>query len=238
MIIIYFHIEILHEYNEIKNKIHVRKGCIGFEKLHYKDHDFTLTYTQGHLKLPNNDPNHPLGNNFELRVQNGAGDTLHLRTVDIEYPEGVHVTWSEHGYDCDDYNSAGDTTSGCRQQNVSEAEITTLKILDIGKGHKKLRNGDVYKLKVEIDYLCWTTCYPEKAICSGTINNYFSPHIQVLRSLYAWGRNCTTLEFIILIVFISLLIVYPLYSLTFLIKRLMMKNVKNEEPTDVNTSGE
>ena len=128
-----------------------KKGCVGFEKIHYKDHIFRATPDNvGIWTVWSSETERE--SVFQLRIQNGAGNTLRLRGVDAEYPVGVHVTWSERGYDCDYYNTADDTDSGCQEQNVSEAEMTTLSIEDVGRGTLDLRHGTIYRMKVKVSF--------------------------------------------------------------------------------------
>ena len=149
---------------------YMKKGCVGFEKLHYKDHLMKTTPAdEGIWQVWSTETERE--SIFQLRLQNGAGETLRLTDVDVEYPEGIHVTWSERGYDCDYYNSGTNTESGCLEQNVSEAEITTLKMEDVGRGTLDLRFGTVYRSKVKITFDVFNalTDHTEIAICSGKI---------------------------------------------------------------------
>jgi len=146
---------------------YMKKGCVGFEKYHYKDHIFKATGMDGIWNVGDDDRESV----FTLRIQNGAGETLRIRGMDVEYPEGVHVTWSERGYDCDYYNIQGDTTSGCIEGNISEADITTLKMEDVGRGVADLHVGTVYRMKVKItrDMFNAMGNPTETGICSGKI---------------------------------------------------------------------
>ena len=147
---------------------YMKTGCVGFEKVHYKDHVYRGTPDdRGIWTVWSSETERE--SVFQLRVQNGAGQTLRIRGVDVEYPESVHVTWSERGYDCDYYNTAGDTTSGCQEQNVSEAEVTTLKIEDVGRGMLDLQAGAVYRMKVKVTFDVFNALadHTEVAICSG-----------------------------------------------------------------------
>ena len=153
---------------------HQHYGCVGFEKLHYKDHLFKAVNVK---TIPDDLGIWDVGDYyresiFQLRIQNGAGVTLRLREMDVEYPEGVHVTWSERGYDCDYYNIQGDTTSGCLEMNISEADIKTFKMEDVGRGIMDLRYGTVYRSKVKVTWDVFNSLggpYTETAICSGKI---------------------------------------------------------------------
>ena len=149
---------------------YMKKGCVGFERLHYKDHIFRASPgDRGLWTVWSSDTERE--SVFQLRQQNGAGQTLRLRAVDAEYPVGVHVTWSERGYDCDYYNTAGDTDSGCQEQNVSEAEVTTLSMEDVGRGTLDLRHGTVYRMKVKVTFDAFNALsdHSEVAVCSGKI---------------------------------------------------------------------
>jgi len=149
-----------------------KTGCIGFEKIHYRDHLFRATGTTGiwDLTMDNVDAD-DRDSDFKLRIQNGGGMQIRVSNVDVEYPEGVHVTWAERGYNCDYYNTAGDTTSGCREQNVSEGEIGTLSIEDVGAGTVDLRHGAGYRAKVKVSFDVFNAIgdHSETAICSGKI---------------------------------------------------------------------
>jgi hypothetical protein len=149
---------------------YMKKGCVGFEKIHYKDHLFKASPDNiGLWTVWSSETERE--SVFQLRLQNGAGETLRIRNADVEYPDGIHVTWSERGYDCDYYNTAGDTDSGCQEQNVSEAEVTTLKMEDVGRGTLDLRFGTVYRSKVKITFDVFNALsdHTETAICSGKI---------------------------------------------------------------------
>ena len=146
-----------------------RRGCVGFEKLHYKDHILKATEEKGLWEVLTGKGERE--SQFQLRVQNGAGETLHIKAMDVEYPEGVHVTWSETGYDCDVFNKPSNVLSGCKLQNVSEAEVTTLKVEDVGRGSVDLRYGSVYRAKVKVTFDVHNALkdHTETAICSGKI---------------------------------------------------------------------
>jgi len=148
---------------------YMKTGCVGFEKVHYKDHKFRGTGETGLWTVWSSETERE--SVFQLRVQNGAGETLRIRGVDVEYPVGVHVTWSERGYDCDYYNTADDTDSGCQEQNVSEAEVTTLSMEDVGRGTLDLRHGTVYRMKVKVTFDAFNALadHSEVAVCSGKI---------------------------------------------------------------------
>ena len=155
-----------------------KTGCIGFERLHYRDHLFRATGTTGIWDLTMDNPDaDDRDSDFKLRFQNGAGITLRIRDLDVEYPEGVHVTWAERGYNCDYYNTASDTTSGCFEQNVSEGEIGTLSIEDVGAGTVDLRHGQAYRAKVKVSFDAFNALgdHAETAICSGKIEGGQDP---------------------------------------------------------------
>ncbi len=149
---------------------YMKKGCVGFEKIHYKDHLFkTSPDDTGLWTVWSSETERE--SIFQLRIQNGAGETLRIRGLDVEYPDGIHVTWSERGYDCDYYNTADSTDSGCQEQNVSEAEVTTLKMEDVGRGTLDLRFGTVYRSKVKVTFDVFNALadHTETAICSGKL---------------------------------------------------------------------
>ena len=155
-----------------------KTGCIGFERLHYRDHLFRATGTTGIWDLTMDNPDaDDRDSDFKLRFQNGAGITLRIRDLDVEYPEGVHVTWAERGYNCDYYNTGGDTTSGCFEQNVSEGEIATLSLEDVGAGMLDLRHGQAYRAKVKVSFDAFNALgdHAETAICSGKIEGGQDP---------------------------------------------------------------
>ena len=146
-----------------------KKGCVGFQHIHYKDHLFRATGSVGLWTVWSSETERE--SVFQLRVQNGAGETLRIRGIDAEYPEGVHVTWSERGYDCDTYNTAGDTDSGCQEQNVSEGELATFSMEDVGRGMQDLHAGKVYRMKVKVTFDVFNAIadHSESAICSGKV---------------------------------------------------------------------
>lgn len=59
---------------------YMKKGCVGFEKLHYKDHILKRTGEKDGYML--------------LRIQNGGGAMLQLKQMAVEYPESVYAGWS------------------------------------------------------------------------------------------------------------------------------------------------
>ncbi|MDP7079798.1 MAG: Calx-beta domain-containing protein [Candidatus Undinarchaeales archaeon] len=155
-----------------------KTGCVGFEKMHYRDHQFRATGTTGIWDITVDNPDaDDRDSSFKLRIQNGGGMSIRVRNVDVEYPEGVHVTWTERGYNCDYYNTGGDTTSGCLEQNVSEGEISTLSIEDVGAGMVDLHHGNGYRAKVKVTFDVFNAIgdHAETAICSGKIEGGQDP---------------------------------------------------------------
>lgn len=142
-------------------------GCVGFVHLHYQDHLFRRT-GQDDLWDVGDDL---MESRFRLALQNGAGVLVQVTGIDVEYPKEVHVTWSERGYDCEAYNTANDTDSGCNHQNVTEGEITLLSMEDVGYGMKKLEVGEPYALTVKISYNAFGALagHTEMALCSGKV---------------------------------------------------------------------
>ena len=74
---------------------YMRTDCVGFEKVHYRDHALR-SETTGFFFNPSGQMERET--QFELRVQNGAGNTLWIRDVNVEYPENVQVSWTKCGY--------------------------------------------------------------------------------------------------------------------------------------------
>ena len=146
---------------------YMKKGCVGFQHIHYKDHLFRAMGENGVYDVGDNDRE----SEFHLRIQNGAGTMLRIRGIDTEYPEGVHVTWTDRGFDCDYQNTVGSVPTGCREENVSEGEMVTLKMEDVGAGTMDLNHGAVYRIKVKVtfDVFGAITDHSESAVCSGKI---------------------------------------------------------------------
>ena len=149
---------------------YMKKGCVGFEKIHYKDHAFRAG-SAGVFVNPSGDLERE--SQFQLRLQNGAGTLLRISDMDAEYPEGVHVLWTRRGFDCDYYRVAGDMASGCSEANVSEGEVVTLAMEDVGDGTLDLRHGAVYRMKVKVTFDAFNALedHTETAICSGKIED-------------------------------------------------------------------
>ena len=129
--------------------------CEGLEKLYHKDHLFGYFKppSDGRTTRPNNwnflfdDPENDHENFFLVRIQNGAGQAITILDVDVEAPEGIHVKWSERGYDCNIYNQESNNSSGCSEEELWEAGVSSIKIEDVMAGKRKMDFGQSYRIK-------------------------------------------------------------------------------------------
>ncbi len=151
---------------------YVKSSCVGFQKLHYRDHLLGARRETGLFDIPDDNVD---GNDreslFNLRLQNGFGKQVMIKEVLVEFPEGVVQRWTDRGYACETFNRDGETNSGCQQHNLTEAEIVTLRMEDVGAGTLDLLGGNVYRAKVKVTYDSFGELQgmSETAICSGKI---------------------------------------------------------------------
>ncbi len=151
----------------IKQGAYVKEGCVGFGKMQYEDHRFKAIGADGTFDVGDDDRE----SMFSISFTNGYTSLIHVTELRVEYPDDVWAEWSVKGVSCDNYNTPGDTTSGCARTSLGEAQKFELHLEDAGGGLIEMVRGDVYSVQVEIIFDREGTFddHSTTGTCSGTI---------------------------------------------------------------------